>query len=103
MNLVYRTAIPADTKDCIRLRGLTRENAVSKDRLATLGITAESWAKDFQDGASPGFVCIQAGEMAGYCFGSVGETHHTGASIFRIFLVTIARNLSMSNSDSIRT
>lgn len=70
MNLQYRTATPADARDCIRLRGLTRDNAIPDDLLASVGITAESWAKDIQDGASPGFVCTAADEMAGYCFGS---------------------------------
>jgi ribosomal protein S18 acetylase RimI-like enzyme len=70
MHLKYRTATPADARDCIRLRGLTRDNAISEDWLASVGITAESWAKDIQDGASPGFVCTATDEMAGYCFGS---------------------------------
>jgi ribosomal protein S18 acetylase RimI-like enzyme len=70
MNLEYRSATPADARDCIRLRGLTRENAISEDWLASVGITTESWAKDIQDGASPGFVCVAEDEMAGYCFGS---------------------------------
>jgi hypothetical protein len=70
MNLEYRSATPADARDCIRLRGLTRENAIPEDWLASVGITTESWAKDIQDGASPGFVCVAEDEMAGYCFGS---------------------------------
>jgi ribosomal protein S18 acetylase RimI-like enzyme len=70
MKLEYRSATPADARDCIRLRGLTRENAIPEDLLASLGITTESWAKDIQDGASAGFVCVAEDEMAGYCFGS---------------------------------
>jgi GNAT superfamily N-acetyltransferase len=70
MILEYRTATPADAGDCIRLRGLTRENSIPEDWLASVGITVESWARNIQDGVSPGFVCTAAHEMAGYCFGS---------------------------------
>jgi GNAT superfamily N-acetyltransferase len=56
--------------ECVRIRGLTRENAVSAERLEALGITSESWASDIQSGELPGFVCMAGSEMAGYCFGS---------------------------------
>lgn len=70
MNLAYRWATPADAPECVRLRGVTRENAVSESRLASLGITVESWAKDIESGELAGFVCLSDGELAGYCFGS---------------------------------
>ena len=70
MHLVYRKATPQDAPECVRLRGLTRENAISTQRLAALGITAESWADDIRAGALPGYVCLAGTQMAGYCFGA---------------------------------
>ena len=70
MHLEYRPAIPTDAPECIRIRGLTRENAVSEQRLRTLGITAESWATEVRSGNLPGFVCTAGLQMAGYCFGA---------------------------------
>ena len=70
VHLEYRSASPLDALECVRIRGLTRENAISAQRLAALGITAESWANDMRSGALPGFVCVASAEMAGYCYGS---------------------------------
>jgi GNAT superfamily N-acetyltransferase len=70
MHLEYRPAKRADVPECIRIRGLTRENAVSEERLRALGITAESWAGDVSTGDLPGFVCTADSQMAGYCFGA---------------------------------
>jgi GNAT superfamily N-acetyltransferase len=65
----FRAAVPGDIPACVRLRGRTRENAVSVERLAALGITAASWARDLQSGALPGFVCMDDGVIVGYGFG----------------------------------
>jgi GNAT superfamily N-acetyltransferase len=54
----------------VRLRGLTRENAVSEERLRKAGITVESWARDIETGRLPGFVCESDGNLVGYCFGA---------------------------------
>jgi GNAT superfamily N-acetyltransferase len=70
MIMEYRPATPADAPECIRLRGLTRENAISAQELASLGITDQSWAEDVQSRVVLGFVCTQARQMAGYCFGA---------------------------------
>ncbi|MCH7345163.1 GNAT family N-acetyltransferase [Pelomonas sp. CA6] len=69
----YRTALPEDVPACIRLRGLTRENAVSEQRLAELGITAESWSQQVREGRLPGVVAQVGGEVVGYCFGDTGS------------------------------
>lgn len=68
----FRRAVAADAAECVRLRGLTRENAVSVERLRSAGITVESWAREIESGSLPGFVCESAGAMAGYCFGAAG-------------------------------
>jgi GNAT superfamily N-acetyltransferase len=67
--LQYRPAVISDVAECIEVRGRTRENAVSASRLATLGVTAESWSSDIQAGWLPGQVCIDDGRIVGYCFG----------------------------------
>jgi ribosomal protein S18 acetylase RimI-like enzyme len=69
-HLEYRNAVPDDAADCIEIRGKTRENAVSIERLRCLGITVETWAEDIRTGALPGHVCLAEGKIVGYCFGS---------------------------------
>lgn len=62
--------MPTDAPECVRIRGLTRENAVSEQRLRMLGYTPESWATEVSSGDLPGFVCTAGSQMAGYCFGA---------------------------------
>ena len=68
--LTYRAAVPGDAPECVRIRGLTRQNAVSADRLRSIGITAESWADGIRSGALPGYVCVEGDRIVGYCFGA---------------------------------
>ena len=63
-------ARPEDAAECVRLRGLTRENAVSEDRLREYGVTVQSWAADIESGALPGWVARSAGRIVGHCFGA---------------------------------
>lgn len=65
----FRAAVPEDIPACVRLRGRTRENAISEERLATFGITATSWAEDVRHGVLAGQVAQRAGEIVGYGFG----------------------------------
>jgi len=67
--IITRPALPSDAPECVRLRGMTRENAVSAERLASIGITAQSWAQDIEAGRLPGWVATDADELIGYCFG----------------------------------
>ena len=66
--LEYRYARPADIGECIEVRGMTRENAISAWRLAELGITLESWREQLRSGSMPGIVCVANGSLVGYCF-----------------------------------
>jgi GNAT superfamily N-acetyltransferase len=70
MPLRYRPALPEDAAECVAMRGRTRENAASVDRLRELGITAESWGEDIRSGALPGHVCLAGGAIVGYGFGA---------------------------------
>ena len=67
--LYYRLAVPSDTGDCIALRGMTRENPITAHRLASYGITAESAAKQIEEGHIVGYVCVDANRIVGYCYG----------------------------------
>jgi ribosomal protein S18 acetylase RimI-like enzyme len=69
MQLKYRPAQVEDAVDCVALRGRTRQNAVSEERLRSMGITSISWAEGIRSGALPGHVCTAEGEIVGYCFG----------------------------------
>ena len=73
MRLEYRAAAPDDAAECVVLRGLTRENAVSATRLAAMGITAKSWGDDIRSGVLPGWVCLAQGRIIGYCFGAAAS------------------------------
>jgi pimeloyl-ACP methyl ester carboxylesterase/ribosomal protein S18 acetylase RimI-like enzyme len=66
--LTYRPALPSDIAACIELRGKTRENAVSVERLKKLGVTHDSWSAEVASGDLPGYVCIDEGRIVGYVF-----------------------------------
>lgn len=67
--LEFRPALPSDAAACVDIRAQTRENAVSTERLASMGITAESWGDDIATGALRGHVCTLDGAIVAYCFG----------------------------------
>lgn len=69
--LHYLPAHPEDTPAFVALRGQTRQNAISAERLAGLGITAESWADMMENGSLSGVTCDHEGELVGYCFGDL--------------------------------
>lgn len=69
MTITYRRAVPEDTPACVILRGKTRENAFSVERLAEAGVTPEGWQAAIADGSLPGHVATVGDEIVGYCFG----------------------------------
>ena len=71
--LAYRAAQPEDAAACVALRGQTRENAVSPERLRAMGITVQTWGEDIRREELPGHICSSEGRMVGYCFGSRSE------------------------------
>ncbi|MDN2712669.1 GNAT family N-acetyltransferase [Janthinobacterium sp. SUN118] len=68
-SITFHAANADDAAAFIELRGKTRQNAVSQERLAEVGITADSWAEMMRSGNLPGHVCHRDGQLAGYCFG----------------------------------
>lgn len=69
----YRPARGEDAAEFIRIRALTRENAVSATRLRALGITVDSWAGDLRSGGVVGFVAWRGRRMLGYCCGDAAS------------------------------
>ncbi len=70
MQFKIRRALPADAAACVELRGRTRENAISPERLRAYGITVESWASDIETDTLAGHVCCSEDKLVGYCFGA---------------------------------
>jgi GNAT superfamily N-acetyltransferase len=73
MGIKFEPAPPDLAVEYIRLRGLTRENAASEDRLRSLGITAQTWSNAIRSHALRGFVSYAAQELVGYCFGDTAS------------------------------
>ncbi|WP_460456256.1 GNAT family N-acetyltransferase [Arenimonas alkanexedens] len=71
--VIARRALPSDAAACVDLRGRTRENAVSVERLAAMGITVDSWAADIAEGRLQGHVCISREQLVGYGFGDLAS------------------------------
>lgn len=69
-NDVIQVARAEDAEKFVMLRGQTRENAIPKDRLANLGVTAESWAAEIRSGELIGFTATSGDKLLGYCFGN---------------------------------
>jgi ribosomal protein S18 acetylase RimI-like enzyme len=100
--LEYRPAVSSDAEECVRLRGKTRENAISASSLAALGITAKSWGRAIETGQLPGHVCTVNAKIVGFCFGdkNSGEIvvlavlpQYEGCGIGKTLLFTIMENL----------
>ena len=98
-----RAATEDDIPACLVLRGRTRENAISPERLAGMGITAASWSDEVRTGALLGFVCVDRGTVVGYCFGeaATGEVvvlallpEHEGRGIGRHLLGLVVAQLA---------
>jgi ribosomal protein S18 acetylase RimI-like enzyme len=70
MTIEIKPAPPDLASEYIRLRGSTRENAISQERLKALGITAETWANDIRTEELQGVVALSDQQLVGYCFGS---------------------------------
>ena len=69
-HMEYSYAVPEDSSECVRLRSKTRQNAISEEGLLSIGITAETWARNVKAEMLVGRICRHDGRMVGYCFGS---------------------------------
>ena len=73
MELLFRETLPSDIEGLFSVRARTRESAISKEGLASIGITAESIAKQMASGRLKGWVCLHGSTLVGFCNGD-GET-----------------------------
>jgi GNAT superfamily N-acetyltransferase len=69
MDLVFRETLPSDIEGSFSVRARTRENPISEEGLASLGITAESTAKQMGSGRVKGWVCLDSSTLVGFCSG----------------------------------
>ena len=104
MERKYSPAVAEDTAEYVALRGKTRQNAISEERLRSMGITAETWAQDIRTGELPGYICRLDRQVIGYCFGSrqdgeivvlailpVGEGQGIGKELLSLVVRELAR------------
>jgi len=73
MTYIFRETEDADIEATIELRGRTRENPVSREKLAQYGINYQSIATSFENGTSKGYVCTLDDEIVGFCTGDTSS------------------------------
>jgi GNAT superfamily N-acetyltransferase len=64
---MIREATLADVEATFQVRALTRENAISRERLATLGVTPASVASAMTGGSYRSWVAEVRDEIVGFC------------------------------------
>ena len=69
MTVMFREIRAADIDELLRVRAATRENALSKERLALMGITAASIAESLTGGTVKGWACSCESRIVGFCMG----------------------------------
>ena len=67
MDLTFRETLPSDVGELFSVRARTRENPISSEQLAELGITPEVIAGHIAGGRIKGWVCSQEDRPS--CFG----------------------------------
>ena len=73
MGLLFRETLPSDIEELFSVRARTRESAISREGLASIGVTAESIAKEMASGRLKGWVCLHGSTLVGFCNGD-GES-----------------------------
>ena len=72
--LQFRATRLNDIEELFDLRAQTRENALSREALAALGITPSSIAAELRSGRAKGWVCTHRSRIVGFTMGDA----HTG-------------------------
>ena len=67
--MTIREVCEADIEGLLDVRAATRENALSRDQLARMGITAAAIAESLAAGTTRGWVCSHDSRMVGFCMG----------------------------------
>jgi ribosomal protein S18 acetylase RimI-like enzyme len=96
---IFREATSADVEATIELRGKTRENPVSREKLEQYGINYQSLSVAYESGISKGYVCTLDGIVVGFCNGDVstGEVlvlavapDHEGQGVGKLLLSQVS-------------
>ena len=69
MELVFRETQLSDIESMFSVRGRTRQNPISKERLASYGVTSETSAANMSSGRVKGWACIHESSLVGFCNG----------------------------------
>jgi hypothetical protein len=69
MNVTFRQVCAADIEELLDVRAATRENALSRDQLARMGITAAAIAESLGAGTTRGWICSRDSRIVGFCMG----------------------------------
>jgi ribosomal protein S18 acetylase RimI-like enzyme len=69
MPLTFRKTQYRDIPDMFALRARTRENPISREELALLGITPESTAASLASGRTSSWVCLHCSSLVGFSTG----------------------------------
>lgn len=69
MTVTFRQVCEADIEELLDVRAATRENALSRDQLARMGITAAAIAESLAAGTTRGWVCSRDSRIVGFCMG----------------------------------
>ena len=65
--LTIREAVESDIESLFDIRARTRENAIPRTYLESIGITRESWAAGLASGDEPTWVCFDGEIPVGFC------------------------------------
>jgi GNAT superfamily N-acetyltransferase len=71
LELTFRETQPSDVEELFSVRARTRENSISKEQLAELGITPGAIAEHIADGKIKGWLCSHDSIVVGFCNGDV--------------------------------
>jgi len=102
MKLSIRKADKNDIDRCAEIRGLTRDNPISREILIAMGVTKESWEPKLDNGTYEGFIAEDNGVVIGYSFGNTesGEVlvlallpQYEGAGLGKRLLNTLVERL----------
>ncbi|HDZ48232.1 hypothetical protein LCGC14_0209900 [marine sediment metagenome] len=110
MSFCYRKTRIEDIDALFEVRSKTRENPISKERLAQMGITSISSANGFKGGELCGWVCLEQETIIGFCTGHIptGEIlvlallpDFEGHGIGRTLLSRVVAELQKHSSNSV--
>lgn len=66
-DLPIREAVDGDLESLFDIRARTRENAIPRERLASMGITPASWAAALRGGDQRTWVCLDGAVPVAFC------------------------------------